>query len=86
MLLASTISHLLSHYMDPVETTSYFGYRVKPQYNHLLPEVYGRPKDYIYAPYNLPDYDEMYKKAMNELNRMEPNERSYDGCHNRSFQ
>ena len=72
--------------MDPVVTTSYFGYRLKPEFNHLLPEVYGRPQNYIYAPYNLPVYDEMYKRAMHELDSMEEHERSYDGCHNRSFQ
>ena len=71
--------------MDPVSTASHFGYRLKSQYNHLLPRVYGRPLDYIYSPYMLPEHDEMYKKAMNALDEMGDNDKQYAGCHNLSL-
>ena len=71
--------------MDPVSTASQFGYRLKAQYNHLLPKVFGRPIDYIYTPYMLPDHDEMYQKAMKALDEMDAEKRCYSGCHNLSL-
>ena len=71
--------------MDPVSTNSHFGYRLKAQYNHLLPKVYGRPIDYIYSPYMLPESDEMYKMAMKALEDMKAEDRQYAGCHNLSL-
>ena len=72
--------------MDPVATSDTFGYRLKPQFNHLLPHVFGRPHNYIYSPYSLPEYDEMYKKALFHLASADEHERKFAGCHNMSFQ
>lgn len=52
--------------MVPV-SGDHHGYRVKPEYQHLLPTVYGRPSDYLLFPFCLPAYDPMLILALKDL-------------------
>ena len=70
--------------MEPVVEETH-GYRLKSQFNHLLPPVYGRPSNYYLTPYCLPTYDPMYKLAMYDLSLFEYDEREYFGAFNGTF-
>lgn len=54
--------------MIPV-SGQYHGYRVKTEYEHLLPTVYGRPSNYVLFPFCLPSYDPMLELATDALER-----------------
>ena len=46
----STLAYFINHYMEPVVAETH-GYRLKDQFKHLLPPVYGRPTNYYLTPY-----------------------------------
>ena len=71
--------------MVPVSEFNCHGYRLKTQFNHLLPQTFGRPLNYVLSPYCLPSHDIMFKKAMARIEEMDETERSYFGGHNRTF-
>ena len=71
--------------MEPVSVATTHGYRLKERYNHLLPHTYGRPSNYVLTPYCLPCHDEMFKKAMQELEKMPDAQKHYAGWHNSTF-
>ena len=70
--------------MEPVCTDSH-GYKVKQKFEHLLPEVYGRPRDYVMVPFVLPDYNPVLRQAIQEIEACEEDARSYYGSFNRTF-
>ena len=84
-ILASTVAHLLSHYMVPISISKRHGYRLKSQFNHLLPHTFGRSTDYVLTPYCLPEHDAMFLKAMHEIELMADDQKKYAGCHNQTF-
>ena len=71
--------------MEPVREETH-GYRLKSQFNYLLPKCYGRPSNYYYTAYCLPEYDIVYQQAMNDIHCFPENERYYFGEFNGSFQ
>ena len=71
--------------MEPVVEDTH-GYRVKSEYQHLMPVTLGRPQNHLYTPYCLPEYDEMYQAAMDDIEKMNENERKYYGAYNSTLQ
>ena len=70
--------------MEPVCTDSH-GYKVKPEFEHLLPKVYGRPRDYLMVPFCLPDFNPVLRNAIEEIEACEEDAQSYYGSFNRTF-
>ena len=66
--------------MEPITVDDFPGYRVKKEFIHLLPPVHGRPTRYALTPYCLPDYNDICKKAMFELEQANAHE--YAGSFN----
>ena len=73
---------LVNHYMCYVETP-YLGYRVKPNYTHLLPECTGRPSQYALSALYLCEGVDGYDAARQQLLRFEEpvEEKNYPGFH-----
>ena len=59
----------------------FIGYRVRPQYEHLLPKCEGRPRDYCLSAIYLFDGIEGYSEARQQLYRFTNDERKYPGAH-----
>ena len=69
--------------MEPVIAETH-GYRLKDQFKHLLPPVYGRPSNYYLTPYCLPEYDIQFKRAMHDLSLFDYDDCQYFGAFNNS--
>ena len=70
--------------MEPVHETTH-GYRVKVEYENLMPVTQGRPSNYYYTAYCLPEYNQIFQLAMEDLENMD-GEVKYYGAFNNSFQ
>ena len=67
--------------MEPVVEETH-GYRLRKEYEHLQPPVYGRPRNYYLTPYCLPTYDPQYKLAMRDISLFDENDRYFFGAQN----
>ena len=74
----------LSRYMVPTQQP-YIGYRLKPEYNHLAPDVKERPSCYTLSSIFLPESNPTHAVAMVALKALDAEEREYPGIIKRSL-
>ena len=82
-----TLHYFLTTYMEPAFADTH-GYRVKAEFEDLMPPTVGRPDSYIYTPYCLPSYDPMFQLAMKDLDELAyaTEDIEYYGAFNTTFQ
>ena len=59
----------------------FLGYRMKPEYSHLLPECEGRPEEYSLSPLYLAPEIEGYDEVKQQLFSFDSAQKFYPGGH-----